>query len=204
MRDISVWQMLLRAVAALVLLTAHGAAFAFLARLLGDAGPEKDGRVTLNPVAQVPIWAILAAVLGRAGWVRPVDVDPGKLRGGRAGLLLCVAGALCVILALGALAWALRPLVFGTFSPGLSAGLANWLKTTSELAPWIVLLGLIPIPPLPGGYLLLAVWPKGYEAVAQRHQIVGVALVALFWALQSSGVADVLRPLVRLLTPALS
>ncbi|NDV01191.1 hypothetical protein [Pseudoroseicyclus tamaricis] len=204
MRDISVWQMLLRAAAAFVLLTAHGAAFASLARILGDDGPKKDGRVTLNPVAQVPIWAILAAVLGRAGWVKPVDVDPAELRGGRAGLLVCVAGALAAMLALGVLAWALRPLVLGTFSPGLSAGLNSWLLTTSELAAWIALLGLLPIPPLPGGYLLLAVWPQGYHAIARRNQIVGVALVALFWLLQSSGVADVLRPLVRLLSPAVS
>lgn len=147
-------------VSLLWLLTApHEFAHAFVATLLGDDTPRREGRVTLNPLAHVD-WlgtTILPAITsllggGFIGWGKPVNSNPSKLRGGMKGLaVVALAGpasniVFAVILAVVAMAC----LKF-------SEPAANYFAQGVRLSLYLAIFNLLPVPPLDGSKLLLAV-----------------------------------------------
>lgn len=146
-------------VSLLWLLTApHEFAHAWVATLLGDDTPRREGRVTLNPLAHVD-WlgtTILPALTslfggGFLGWGKPVNTNPSRLRGGLRGLaIVALAGpASNVIFAviLGAAAVALQ---------SSSPTAANYFAQGVRLSLYLAIFNLLPVPPLDGSKLLLA------------------------------------------------
>ena len=146
-------------VALLWLLTVpHEFAHAWTATRLGDDTPQRDGRVTLNPLAHVD-WlgtVLLPAITslfggGFLGWGRAVNTNPYKLRGGLNGLaLVALAGpasnvVFSVILALAAV-------LLATSLPAAAAFAARGVT----LSLYLALFNLLPVPPLDGSKLLLA------------------------------------------------
>src|SRR6516225_11943121 len=78
-----------------ILTAPHEFAHAWVATLLGDDTPSREGRVTLNPLAHVDwvgtaILPFVTSLLGAGflGWGRPVRTQTSKLRGGLNGLAL--------------------------------------------------------------------------------------------------------------------
>lgn len=146
-------------VSLLWLLTApHEFAHAWVATMLGDDTPRREGRVTLHPLAHID-WlgtAILPAITsllggGFIGWGKPVNTNPARLQGGMKGLaLVALAGpasniVFAVILA--AAAFATRRLM-PPFSEYAVRGVV--------LSLYLAVFNLIPVPPLDGSKLLLA------------------------------------------------
>ena len=146
-------------VSLLWLLTApHEFAHAWVATLLGDNTPRREGRLTLNPLAHVD-WlgtAILPALTsllggGFLGWGKPVNTNPKGLRWGLNGLaIVALAGPVsnvvfALLLAIGALAFQVsEPAVAGYFAQGV------------RLSLYLAIFNLLPVPPLDGSKLLLA------------------------------------------------
>jgi Zn-dependent protease len=146
-------------VALLWLLTVpHEFAHAWAATRLGDDTPRLQGRLTLNPLAHVDwlgtvlIPAITSLVGGGfLGWGRAVNTNPYKLRGGPTGLaLVALAGpasnvVFAVILAIAAVSLAdAMPAASGFLVRGVTLSL------------YLALFNLLPVPPLDGSKLLLA------------------------------------------------
>lgn len=141
-----------------LLTTPHEFAHAWVAKHLGDDTPEREGRVSLNPMAHVD-WlgtVILPAITslmgaGFLGWGRPVNTNPAKLRWGLNGLaLVALAGpASNVIFAviLGAVA------VVGAH---VWPALAQFAAQGVRLSLYLAIFNLLPVPPLDGSKLLLA------------------------------------------------
>jgi Zn-dependent protease len=146
-------------VSLLWLLTApHEFAHAWVATMLGDDTPKREGRVTLNPLAHVD-WigtAILPALVslfgvGFLGWGKPVNSNPGKLRGGLKGLaVVALAGPASNVVF--AVVLAALAVAFRTASPGTS----NYLAQGVQLSLYLAVFNLLPVPPLDGSKLLLA------------------------------------------------
>ncbi len=201
MVDLSFWQILMRVLAAVVIFTIHGAALALAARLLGDRGPQYDGRLTLNPFAHVEPFGVVGAVAARAGWCRPVEIDPASLRFARAGLVICALAALGVSLAAAYLAIGLRPLVLAWWPADTSIHAAAWIGTFAELSSWFVVFNLIPLPPFTGGLLLAALFPALHRQVMARVQWIAFGLAVLLVLSRGSPVSGMLQPLVRLIGP---
>ena len=146
-------------VSLLWLLTApHEFAHAWVATLLGDDTPRREGRVTLNPLAHVD-WLgtlILPALTslfagGFLGWGRPVNTNPYKLRGGRNGLaVVALAGpasnvVFAVVLAAAAM-----------LSAHAAPELARYCARGVNLSLYLAIFNMLPIPPLDGSKLLIA------------------------------------------------
>ena len=91
MGDLTLQQVVLRIGAVLLIASVHGFAIAATACALGDPGPRHDDRLSLNPLRHVDPLGGLLAVLFTVGWIRPIAMDPGRLRPGAAGLLAVVA-----------------------------------------------------------------------------------------------------------------
>lgn len=151
-------QALLNVLLLWILTAPHEFSHAWVATRLGDDTPRLQGRVTLNPLAHVDwmgtaILPFITSLLsgGFIGWGKPVMTQTSKLRGGLNGLaLVSLAGpASNVVMAvvLGALAVGLS---------GVSPALAGFLAQGVVLSLYLAIFNLIPVPPLDGSKLLLA------------------------------------------------
>jgi Zn-dependent protease len=139
-----------------ILTAPHEFAHAWVATRLGDDTPRLEGRVTLNPLAHVD-WVgtallpfiMLLMGLGFIGWGKPVRTEPSKLRGGLNGLLLVAlagpASNIVMALVLGGIAGAFPA---NTFTHYIAYGV--------DLSLFLAVFNLLPIPPLDGSKLLLA------------------------------------------------
>ncbi len=137
-----------------MLTTPHEFAHAWVATMLGDDTPRRDGRVTLNPAAHVDwmgtVFVPLATSLmgaGFLGWGRPVSTDPRQLRGGRVGLaIVAMAGPASNVLFAAIIALA------ANFAPTHQ----ELLFRAAYMSIYLALFNLIPLPPLDGSKVLLA------------------------------------------------
>lgn len=201
MFDLAFWTILVRAIGAVVIFTVHGVTLAYLARLLGDRGPQYDGRLTLNPFVHVDVFGLLGAVSARIGWMKPMTIDKRQLRFGAAGLILCVAVSLLVVLALAHIAILVRPALLEILPDEMNVAVFSWIRHFADLAVWFVIFNLVPIPPMTGGLILAAVSGALYRRVMEYVLWISVALAAFLALTRGWGVHSYLRPVAELLMP---
>jgi Zn-dependent protease len=141
-----------------LLTTPHEFAHAWVATKLGDDTPEREGRVSLHPMAHVD-WlgtVILPGLMslfgaGLLGWGKPVNTDVRKLRGGVNGLaLVAIAGPISNIL----FALVLALIVVPTAGP--FPEIAQFASRGVYVSIYLALFNLMPVPPLDGSKLLIA------------------------------------------------
>jgi hypothetical protein len=185
---------MVRAVAVAVLLGFHGGSIALLAKLLGDRGPEYDGRLSLNPSRHVEPVGALVPLFFRYGWILPVEVDPAALRGRAWGLVAIVLGSLALLLVLAFVLWQVRaPILLQFPRSALAITLVGILEVTADLALRFAVLNLVPLPPLTAGMVLAGLAPA-LMARLRDHMLYVALAMGLLVAL---GVADrVFGPLV--------
>ena len=177
----------LRIVAPLAALLAGGVVHeyghAVSAKWLGDDTATKAGRLTLNPIPHLDpfmtfILPMLLVYLGMRpfGGMKPVPLDPSKMRHPSWGLLLS---------ALAGPAWQVM-FAFGVLAVGLL--LSPWLHWNSmgmAFVKWgfavnivIAVFNLIPIPPLDGSRVLRHFLPEeGRRVLDQVERFFGLALI---------------------------
>jgi hypothetical protein len=189
-------QLLMRLCAVVLVATLQGFAIAAAARALGDDGPKQDGRLSLDPLRHIDLIGGAVALIFAVGWGRWVAVDPRALRHGRVGLLVVVlAGFAGVLLGVLALRFA-RPFLLLLLSDTAAATAFALIQTIIEVGLASALIGLLPLPPLPGGHLLVAAAPK-LRAWSVGHELVLGLIVAALVA--TGALAGVLDPALRIL-----
>ncbi|MBI4046370.1 MAG: hypothetical protein HY371_06095, partial [Devosia nanyangense] len=77
---LSLSEIVTRIAAVLLFASLQGCILAGLARLMGDARPFHEKRLTLNPFVQVSVWGIISATLFALSWVRPIRYEPKDMR----------------------------------------------------------------------------------------------------------------------------
>ncbi|HEX3746034.1 MAG TPA: site-2 protease family protein [Bryobacteraceae bacterium] len=177
------FQLALTNVLLLVLLTApHEFSHAWVATRLGDDTPRLQGRVTLNPIAHADwlgtvILPFLSTLFmgGFLGWGKPVMTQTSKLRGGLNGLLLvALAGPFSNIL---------MAVILGAIGAICQSVGAQWLANFSyrgvELSLYLALFNLLPVPPLDGSKILLALRTPAviYREIARAGFLVLLVLM---------------------------
>jgi Zn-dependent protease len=195
--DFTLSQLVMRGCAVLLVSTLHGAAMAAAACALGDQGPRHDGRLTLDPLRHVDGIGGLTALIFAVGWARWVVIDPSKLRHGRIDLVLVVIAGLAAIV-LGALALRfIRPFLLPLLADTAAAAGFELIRTIIELGVNFAALSIVPIPPLAGGQLLVAVLPKLADRIPRAQLFVGLILAVL---LATGIMMPVLDPAVQVLS----
>lgn len=179
MFDLSFLQILSRAIAIVVVLTVMGFSVAGFARLLGDKGTAYDGKQTLNPLVHIDIFALIAGVAGRVGWIRPIAIDPGKTRGGRAGPVLVAIAAMAVVFVFGRIVLLVLPWVATSWPASSAAFVGATIRDIADTAAWTLAVNVIPVPPLLGGYLLQALAPAAHAWLVKRHLWVSIGLLVI-------------------------
>ncbi len=159
-------------VSLLWLLTApHEYAHAWMAVRLGDDTPKIEGRETLNPLAHVD-WLgtlILPAITslvggGFLGWGKPVNTNPYRLRWGLTGLaVVALAGPASNVV------FAFLLAGVAVAAVGVAPLLSEFLARGVYLSLYLAIFNMIPVPPLDGSKLLLAmrIPPFLYQELAR-------------------------------------
>lgn len=189
-------EVLLYAPVLLLSITAHEYAHARVAVAQGDPTPQREGRVTLNPLPHLdPVGSLLVPILLYAsqagflfGWARPVQVKPGNYHSYRRGdILVSAAGVVAnFVLALACLLIVVAALHLSRAVDGGAAAVAVSLAEMARFGVALNLLlavfNLLPVPPLDGSHLLYHLLPS---TLGERYREVGkygvLLLVAAFF-----------------------
>jgi Zn-dependent protease len=163
--DINVPYLIIGLAVLIVSLSVHEAAHAWSASQLGDDTAKRLGRVTLNPIVHVdPIGTLLLPLIAMVsgapliGWAKPTPVNTRNLRQPRRDhILVTAAGPLSNMLIAFVAAAALRA---GTSGEWISLLVIEALTLNVLLAVF----NMLPLPPLDGGQILMALLPPRVSA----------------------------------------
>lgn len=148
---------------------AHGA----VASLFGDDTAKQSGRLTLNPLSHLDPVGTLALFLVGFGWAKPVPVDYSRIRHFRVGLVcVSLAGCLTNILIATIALFILQ--VPAAQSQPLAVAL---LVTVARINIMLGAFNLIPIPPLDGSRILLAILPERAQIALVRLEPYGMLIL---------------------------
>jgi len=192
-------------------LSFHEASHAWMARRIGDQTAEREGRITLNPMAHIdPIGTVLIPILQiffsgipLIGWAKPTPYNPGNFNRNvplaRGHVLVASAGPLSnMVLALGFTA-ALFVLLKVTGGEGLGDAPVMLLTRGIQINVALGIFNLFPLPPLDGSKV--ASWglprPLG-ERYDRTFEPVGQWLLLILVATGVLGI--VLNPVTALVT----
>jgi len=152
-----------------------------MAYLLGDSTAKNAGRLTLNPLAHldffgslvVPLIAYFSAGF-MFGWAKPVPYNPYNLKNQKYGdALVAVAGPasnLFIVLFFGLL---LRLITFS----GVLVNVIPAFHIIILVNLVLVIFNLIPIPPLDGGRVAVALLPEKYSDTLASLENYGMMIV---------------------------
>lgn len=174
-------------------ITLHEAAHGYVADKLGDPTARQLGRITANPIPHIdPIGTILIpgamALFGGPifGWAKPVPVFTNRLRRPIRDMgIVAAAGPASnfIMMMIWMLGWKLQ----------ITYGLHDFVGLMCQfgvLANMVLgLFNLLPIPPLDGGRILVAVLPRSLGKTIAKVEPYGMMILIGFivWQFQSGG-----------------
>ncbi len=181
------WLFLVFIIAFLLTLAVHEFSHAFVSHALGDRTAEREGRLTLNPVAHVDILGFVALVTVGFGWGKPVPFNPYNLKYQKWGpTFVALAGPFSNLL-FGTVCILLVNLLTGVFQWPASNLLLVTLSFMGYLNFLLLLFNLIPLPPLDGSKVLLALLSsESHRSLRQSLEQYGPILLLVFMVLDSA------------------
>ncbi len=137
----------------IVALSFHEFAHAWMSNKLGDPTPQRQGRLTLNPMAHIDIVGFVALILCGFGWGKPVEIDPYYYKKPRRDeFLVSIAGVACNLMLAVLFAIPTKLLYYGMQASGSELLEIAFYVFYYTVAINLVLMvfNLIPCPPLDG------------------------------------------------------
>ena len=181
-----------RLIAFVIGLAIHEFGHAYMALLVGDDTAQKQGRVTLNPLAHLDLLGLLMILIVNFGWAKPVMFNPNRIKINRqlgivlialAGPLMNAILALCAMLALIAMNNSGSAFWLTSFG-GFLVNMSYWLAIVNIA---LAVFNLIPIPPLDGWKILRYSLPLRWLSRADQFERLGPFLLVLALILPVGG-----------------
>ncbi|MDG4657674.1 site-2 protease family protein [Ectobacillus antri] len=162
-------------------LSVHEFAHAYVAYKFGDPTAQKQGRLTLSPLAHLDIVGTLAILLLGFGWARPVPVNPYFFKNPRlAGILVSVAGPVSNLI-LGTIGLAIwyALISFGVVDmvpESVTETLSRFFNIFIVLNIVLFVFNLLPLPPLDGYRIVEDLMPTNIRAKMTQFENYGIII----------------------------
>jgi len=171
----------------------HEWAHGWMAHMLGDDTPEREGRLTLNIFAHLdPIGTLMILATGY-GWGRAARVNPyrmHKVKNPRTGMALsALAGPLSNVIQALILALPIRLGLLNLLPDAQAMNLMNVLYVALYVNIGLAAFNMIPIPPLDGSRVLAGVAsPRVADFIESLEPIAPYLLLAVLFILPQLGI----------------
>jgi Zn-dependent protease len=147
-------------------ITVHEFSHALAATYQGDPTPQSQGRLSLNPLRHLDPLGTLFLLFAGFGWGKPVQFNPRFLKNPRLGsVIVGLAGPAANLLLIIIFGVLLRVFALQDWIDAES-GLFIFLSSLLLMNLVLLVFNLIPIPPLDGSKVLLALLPRRLSHVA--------------------------------------
>lgn len=157
-------------VAVVLSFTIHEFSHALVGKWKGDKTAEREGRLTLNPLAHVDVTGFIALLFLGFGWAKPVPFNPYNLKNPKwDSVAIALAGPLANLIMATIAAIILRIMLPSVAVTGFTL-LDIFLLLTVILNLFLMFFNVIPIHPLDGSKLLFALL-DGPKHTALRQMI---------------------------------
>lgn len=176
-----IYSLIYTAPAVLIALSMHELAHGLASYGLGDPTPKAEGRLSLNPLRHLDPWGTLMLLFFHFGWAKPVSVDPRYYENPKADMAkVALAGPLMNFFV------AFIALLIRGIMVKSNIGIGFGVMYIFELLEYIVIINiglglfnLIPIPPLDGSKVLMAILPERYYFSYMRFEQFGMFFLLL-------------------------
>lgn len=139
--------------ALVLVLTLHEYAHAWTANRLGDATPERQGRLSLNPLRHLDLLGTVMLFIAGIGWGKPVQINARNFKNpGRDEALTAAAGPTMNLFI------ALAAAIFVNYAPQYF--FSAFFDAVLDLSLVLFLFNLLPFAPLDGSKFALLAIPR--------------------------------------------
>lgn len=166
-------------------LTIHEFSHGYVADRLGDPTARNMGRLTLNPIKHIDPLGVLAFIIMKIGWAKPVPVDPRYFKNPLRDMLwVALAGPAANLMTAIASGLAAQFLVIvSSLLPAFILWpLAQMIAASIWINIMLAVFNLLPIPPLDGSKVLMGLLPPQQAASFVKLEPFGfIILLGLFY-----------------------
>ncbi len=178
----------------------HEVAHGWVAYRMGDPTAKWMGRLSLNPLRHLdPIGTLMLFLIG-FGWAKPVPININNVPNRRKGLLFVSAAGITANILLAFTALLIFRFYFAPMSgypTALAYSLGLSLESFVRINIILAAVNLVPIPPLDGSKILMAVAPRSTQYFLARLEPYGFfIIIGLFYL-------GVMNPLIGLFRGAI-
>ncbi|MDD3619791.1 MAG: site-2 protease family protein [Desulfobulbaceae bacterium] len=190
-------QLIILAPPFLFALTFHELAHGYVAWNLGDPTARNAGRLTMNPLKHLDPLGVLAFIIMKIGWAKPVPVNPVYFRDPRKGMLLvALAGPGANMVLAVASALLVKLLLMFPFLPMfVLMPVAQMLAASVWINVMLAVFNILPIPPLDGSKILMGILPPDMARSYEKLEPFGFILLLVLFYLGI--ISKVIMPIIR-------
>lgn len=177
----------------LIAMTIHEWAHAKVADNLGDFTPRMHGRLTLNPISHIDPIGLIMLFFAQIGWAKPVPINPNNFFNYRQGeMQVSLAGPLANLIT----AFVATIFFALTFKYNMSM---HWLTAVLQLIIIynvnFAVFNMVPIPPLDGSKVLMALLPGRLAYQYETSVIARYSFIILILLVFTGILGLIVRPI---------